>query len=774
MKESKTPAADPKATGANIASHHSDLPSKAAGAVIAECRIDLPSNDVIESIDFERFFFLNLSFEDLAGPATLPLDLGANHIYNLMPFSADRRDWDKLKTRISKIKIQPLERAKNENAVDSEQEPVASGGPDLAPMRLALYLPFRQVWKLRGYNRGRLVNSFTLAPQEEQTVEVFKWDRMTRSMESETAFESEETNESSSTRRDTRDVARDVTRQTGFEANASGKVEYKFGVVNAELSAGFNARNSVNEAEKETRGAITEATARSTGRVRTSRTLKVVETREQGQESRTTRKLRNQNNCHTLTVPFYEILANYEVSTFVRADQARLVVLIDTETLKAIDRFTAASLREHETPLRLALLDRALNDGFDAARFLDARERACKVLCQGCECQPVMAGNQENTQLNNVRAAVAALATTLTNINGTSVLFPSLVPALATRAQMAIDDVRRYAFQKALQSYAPSLLSDLNALALSTTASSNTVAQIEGINRVVSVIPDENWPKLTDDATVRDGVRNDIYAYLFMLLGYIGAALAMPHCWGALNGLPKFDDMGLTNDISAFRSAFGTWKAWLAEEALKDEKLAALRRIEKQERELRVLEAFPLRATAEAQERLETLLAHLNHPRNRDHYRFAVWNERSGATDSTLMRLALAGLIDPNPVGLVSDHLAVPLKLKPGSKFRQFFDDSMEDLIKNPPHDTQDNILPTPALYAEAIVGDCCACEESLARNTQLDLYRKDIENQIRGLEVRRLKERLEGTPPLLDRENEAPPAIKVEVANATTTPAVP
>ena len=131
-------------------------------------------------------------------------------------------------------------------------------------MQLALYLPFRQQWKLRGYNRGRIVNSFTLAPQEEQTIEVFKWDRLSRSMESNTSFESEETNESSSTRRDTRDIARDVARQTGFETNSSGKVGFKVGVVNADLSAGFNARASINDAEKETRGAITEATTRST------------------------------------------------------------------------------------------------------------------------------------------------------------------------------------------------------------------------------------------------------------------------------------------------------------------------------------------------------------------------------------------------------------------------------------------------------------------------------------------------------------------------------
>jgi hypothetical protein len=776
VKTTAAPAAAPGATSTSTSALSAD--PRIAGEVVSACRIDLPRNDVIESIDFERFFYLNLSFGDVRGPATLPSSSHETRFYNTVPFSSDQEDWAALKSRMYEKKLQPqaLESAGAARAMGASTHALENmPAVDLAPMQLALYLPFRQQWLLRGYNRGRLVNSFTLAPQEEQTIEVFKWDRMTRSMESTTGFESEDSSESSSTRRDTRDVARDVARQTGFETNSSGKVGFKVGVVNADLSAGFNARAGINDAEKETRGAITEATSRSTGRVRTSRTLKVVESREQGQETRTTRKLRNPNACHTLTVAFSEILANYEVKTFVRADQARLVVLVNSASLKAIDHFTPANIREHETPLRLALMDRALADGFDAARFLDARERACKVLCKGCDCDPATGGGQDSTQLSNVRAAAAALATTLATINGTVVVFPLSVPALTTPAPQPVDDVRRYAFKKALQAYAPSLLGDLTALGLSTTPGSNSISQLEGVNRIVSSIADETYPKFTNDGAVRDGVRNEMYGAIFLMMipEPIAAGITLGVLWGRINGLPTFDDFGLVSAIGAFRAAFSAWKAWLAEEAEKDEKVAAIRRIEKQERELRVLEAFPLRDTAEAQERLETLLGHLNDPRNRDHYRFAVWNERSGATDSTLMQLALAGLVEPNPVGMVGDLLAVPLKVPAGSKFAQFFNDSLSDLLKNPPQDIQDHILPTPALYAEAIVGTCCACEDSLERGTQLELDRKDIENQIRQLEAQRLKARLDAPTPLLDREGMAPPAIKVDVVNssATTTP---
>jgi hypothetical protein len=760
-----------------------------AGEVVSACRIDLPKNDVVESIDFERFFRLNLSYGDLRGPALLPFGNYQSSLYAPVPLSADGDDWAAVKVRTNEVRMLSLQSLGDKTHTFAMRESGNTGnvmsasyamssnnalnnmeqGASLGLMSLAIYMPFRQQWKLRGYNRGRLVNSFTLAPQEEQTIEIFKWDRINRNLESNTSFESEESSESSSSRRDTSDVARDVARQTGFETTSTGKVGFKVGVVNADLSAGFNARAGINDAEKETRTAITEATSRSTGRVRTSRTLKVVESREQGQETRITRKLRNPNNCHTMTVAFSEILANYQVDTFVRADAARLVVLIDSATLGAIEKFTAATLREHETPLRLALMDRSLADGFDAARFLDARARACTVLCTGCSCGDDWT-TQDSTQLANLRAAAVTLSNVLAAINGYTVLFPASILGVPPNLQPAIDDVRRYMFKKAAGKYAPRLVGDLTAVGLGNTPASITATQIESVMQVLNGIPADAFGKLLTDASVSTDIYWEVWGFLFsMVFHEIFATTATTEvvkqrCGGFLT----FDDRGLVAAINAFRGAYDAWKSWQAEQIAKDEKLAALARIEKQERDLRVLEAYPLRATADAGERLDALLAHLNDPRNRDHYRFAVWNERSGGTDSTLIGLALAGLIDPTPVGMVGDQLAVPVKLLPGSKLEKFFNDSITDLLANPPADVKDYILPTPALYADAIVGGCCSCEDTIERNTELDLKRKELENTIRDLEVQRLTARLGADTPLLEREGVAPPVIKVELVNST------
>jgi hypothetical protein len=82
----------------------------------------------------------------------------------------------------------------------------------------------------------------------------------------------------------------------------------------------------------------------------------------------------------------------------------------------------------------------------------------------------------------------------------------------------------------------------------------------------------------------------------------------------------------------------------------------------------------------------------------RDHYRFAVWNERAGSTDPQLLALALAGVTEGAPVGFVGDELVVPLRIPDGSVLESFFDESIEDLIALSPSDDDDHILPTAAL----------------------------------------------------------------------------
>lgn len=115
------------------------------GRLVDQCHLDLPSDNVVDRMEFvERFFRLNAAYGDL-------MDKPPPVVINLPP--------------------QP--------GTPQPVEPEAAPNPlDIRSLPLAFHLPFTQTWKLEGYTRGRMVNSFALAPGEEQTVDVFTWDRL--------------------------------------------------------------------------------------------------------------------------------------------------------------------------------------------------------------------------------------------------------------------------------------------------------------------------------------------------------------------------------------------------------------------------------------------------------------------------------------------------------------------------------------------------------------------------------------------------------------------
>ncbi|WP_405724444.1 hypothetical protein OG885_00800 [Streptomyces sp. NBC_00028] len=727
-----------------------------AGRLLNACRIDLPPDDVIEEIEYERFFRLNLIYGDLQGPIVINLvgpdeaAAEAPHIGHV-PLSDDPADWDRVSRGMP-------------GRVMIAAAAAAAGPVDIRSLPLAIYMPFTQQWKLGGYTRGRVVNSFTLGPSEEQTVEVFTWDRLRTGFESTDSFDSEQNTESSGSRRDAVDVSRDVAQQSGFEMTSGGKVGFTVGVVNADITAGMTARTGVNSAEKQTRNSIVEATSRSTNRVRTSRTLKVTESRESGREERVTRKLRNPNLCHTLTVPFFEVLANYRVTTYVRAEDVRLTVLIPSSQLTRLRGFDRNAIRVHETALRLALLDRSLEPGFAAARLLDARDRACAILCEGCSCGDDEASNAGSIEWNAVAAAARAVADAVALIRGTPILFPLSVPGAIIADATSVADIKRYLFSRALAAHAPRLLTDLAAVGIPPGTTQPGAGQVEAMHRVLAALSADAVAGLAHDDSVGTAVYWQIQAIVFSTITHeLISSFAVTAVIKANTGnLDTYDDRGLLGAIGAFTVAYDAWAKAQAEERLRDEKRAELARIAREERQLRVLESYGLRETADAEERLQALLDHLNDERNIDHYRFAVWNERSGGADDAVIALALGGLIDPTPVGIVGDQLAVPVRLEREPRLQAFFTDSVADLIEATVRDERRHILPTAALYAEAVVGQCCACEKETRDRRTEENRRLVLDNRLLALEADRLEARLAAHPPLLDKD--LPPAARIDV----------
>src|SRR5207247_7341725 len=87
------------------------------------------------------------------------------------------------------------------------------------------------------------------------------------------------------------------------------------------------AGNIVQTARRSTQS-VKESTIKASSRVRSRRVTRITQTVESGKEERVTRLIRNPNQCHTLTMDFFETLAHYEINLEFLKDRLRLVVLV--------------------------------------------------------------------------------------------------------------------------------------------------------------------------------------------------------------------------------------------------------------------------------------------------------------------------------------------------------------------------------------------------------------------------------------------------------------
>lgn len=767
---------------------------------VNECRIELPVNDIIDEIQFERFLILDVIYGDLNKPPILSIADRLSSLSKSSAASTKTRSPSNTSNRATSTSASSRSRggrgvaaAASSTLGTTEEIPYSSTNSALMDLsskiplaklsalleraastqpseplnhlQLAFYMPFVQQWKLGAYSRGRLVNSFTLAPHEEQIVELYTWDRNRTGLESSMSFETDQSSQSSNTRRDTSDISSDLTRQSSFELTTDGKVGFQIGVVKADMTAEATAKVGLTEAEKSTRNAIVEATSQSSNNVRSSRNLNVTESHEYGKELRVTRTLKNPNTCHTLTIPFFEILANYHVKTSVRPDGIRLVVLIPSAVLSDLTRFDRASVRDHETSLRMALLDRSLDPGFAAARLLDSRERACALLCSGCDC-PDQAPSSEasGTEWDIVAEASRKMSAAAQGYRNDPVTFPASLPGALLNDAQALRDLKRYIFLKIVSVVHPGLLEQIDAVAVPA-ASAPSQSQVRQLASIAASISG-SMDKLRTNQTAGSAVYGEMYVAFLLTLGdpvaaWLSSNIVKANAGGSLD---SGDDNGLLDETVAFIAANEAWLQKQAGDAAKNSKLVELARIERMERGVRLLETFGLEASSDAAERLDALLNHLNDSSNLDHYRFAVWNERGAGSDPFVQTLAMAGYIDPTPVGIVGEALAVPVRLDYNSQLRGFFDRSVSGLANQAPSDDKHYILPTGSLMAEGIVGACAACEPSVRQVEELALERTRLVNSWLEMEIKRLQARLASKPPILGPDRKREPAISIRL----------
>jgi len=662
----------------------------------------------------------------------------------------------------------------------------------LPKFELVLYLPYRQTWELLGYSRGELLNSVSLGPQEETTVEIFTWDRLKRMREETFVFEQEGTLDVAFTDKVTTETVKEMTTSADWGWNVKGDVKVPLKYVEVGVSGGYDTRESVKTLHKGTQQVIGEAVRKASSRIKASRQTKVTESEEIGRETKVARKIKNPNMCQSLNLDYFEVLATYRVTTRPLLDEARLCVLSPNPISEPIDpQFVLA----YEGELRDVLLSNTYLPGFDAARKLGAWERLCKFKCAPpCPCDqppaaaipppppaqqeveaPPAAPDPLQAAKANVEQAAIAVRQKIQVIENASISSPSHTKAKDQHTPAAsMCDLAGDVFGSHPESEWTEAKGRYHMWLYRKVVMESHVPRFWAACQRFSASND-NSPKALQEL-VASANAQVIDALNILILGvtYKLKALEMlaefvkAFCWNVTPFVTNlaFDDGGFDAAFQRARTAMrdydGAVTASVQPPAQGSPTAPPPETPQERETE-EVAErgeppVYTLKELAEADVDLKALLAHLSH--HESYYREAIW-ARLNPGDRYLFLSLFGDLlkqVDNEVMGFVGKKAALPFRLSRNKDVAKWFD---ENVLKNPGFaenpDATRVTLPTRGVLVESRLGACNGCEEFIVEHRELDLRQKGAEVGAarerlaqERLETARFRARLEHDPPML------------------------
>jgi hypothetical protein len=632
-------------------------------------------------------------------------------------------------------------------------EPTPEPSPALPDLPMALYLPYGQTWELLGYSRGALLNSVSLSPGEETTIEVFTWDRVKRSRETIESIEQETSQDVTFTDKDSREVLKELTKDSSFTFHAGLDVQIPTGTpVTVGGSVGVETRDSLRDVSRATQQKVHESVRKASVRMKTGRQTKITETEELGTETRVTRKLRNPNQCRTLNVDHFEVLANHRVQTRLLLPQARLCVLIDNPIpLQATRQFVLAN----EGPLRRALLSAAYAPGFDAVRLLATRDRLCEVTCAPpCSCEGAGAPPSGNPAVDaardQVKNAADFVAATINSVNAAQ---PDALIALGAQCSSAGGEAAWAAAKQQFHQWLYARLMDTVAARwwtecrqFSATGADHSPVGAERFLATANAQPADIFNLIVLQFT-----------YFPRAVEFVGSLASRPGmnlcaAW-VLGTNIAFDDGGLDASITQLRSAVAAYRAAVATANTPPSGGTPAPAGPEAAPE------FPPRDVAAALVSEAALMTHLT--ANESYYRYAMWQALPpGGQAARLASLPdLVGLVENEVVGAAGDKLAVVFRLTADPAARAWFQGNVLDnpgLLEEAEPLTV--ALPTPGVVLETRLGQCDGCEDFIVQHRALELQQQTAElvaaqqrAEQEKLETQRYQARLTQHPPILD-----------------------
>jgi len=182
-------------------------------------------------------------------------------------------------------------------------------GSEVFNWDLFLILNYEQKWTPDGYGLGELIYTVSLLPDEELTLELKTWETSKTQQDREESIDQKNVSDIKDTSTNSSEVSQ--TGETTTNTSINAKAGYSGFGFSASIEAGWseNVKDTQAENAKQTRDHSQQATSE----YKASHKVKLAVSREQGSESKTTRKIKNINRAHTLNVNYYEVLNRYRV-----------------------------------------------------------------------------------------------------------------------------------------------------------------------------------------------------------------------------------------------------------------------------------------------------------------------------------------------------------------------------------------------------------------------------------------------------------------------------
>ncbi|UVI29273.1 hypothetical protein [Paenibacillus spongiae] len=188
--------------------------------------------------------------------------------------------------------------------------PASRAEPIIVSWDLFIMIKYRQDWESKGYGIGDLLYTTTLMPNEELTLEIKTWE--TSRTQQDVTDETDQRNVSDikSTNSSSNETSQEnMSKEHEYVDAKAGYSGFGF---SAEVSAGYS--SDVMNKHGEIAKKAEETSKQSTSEYRASHKVKLSLSRESGSETKTTRKIRNINQAHTLNASFYEVLQQFDVT----------------------------------------------------------------------------------------------------------------------------------------------------------------------------------------------------------------------------------------------------------------------------------------------------------------------------------------------------------------------------------------------------------------------------------------------------------------------------